>query len=487
MRPDKSLRLYQVWRGNNRFFCGGRLIFGPDVGSLFLSTFLIVVPAFAFFGETAIIISHKIKQDKDVGPWYTILGIGIALTVLDMIFFFLTSSRDPGIIPRNATPPDCDDTFDMNTPSMEWVNGRTPHLKIPRVKDVIVNGHAVKVKYCDTCLIYRPPRASHCSICNNCVQRFDHHCPWLGQCIGIHNYRFFYMFITNSTILCLYVFVFSWINIVHRHGNLLKAMKEEVLADILIIYCFISVWFVGGLSVFHLYLILTNQTTYENFRYRYDKKDNPYNRGKLQNFKEVFFSKIPSSLNDFRSFVEEEDECVRTEPPCQFMRNISSAKEKIDINTEEAHISLPELLRNLPTDDTENDDHLKSGEGSERFDINLALLPTNQGGRDEMTTNTKQTTASLEGCCSISTTMIDANLATMSVEEGQILPVPETSRRPSNTTEMEDEDQGDGLGTLKSNTLGGLQEPEIKSTDNGTDTETSTCKLIRSNSERAVT
>lgn len=100
-----------------------------------------------------------------------------------MAFLFLTSSRDPGIVPRNARPPECG-VVDMTTPSTEWVSAASPHLRVPRTKDVVVNGCVVKVKYCDTCLLYRPPRTSHCSICNNCVQKFDHHCPWVGQCIG---------------------------------------------------------------------------------------------------------------------------------------------------------------------------------------------------------------------------------------------------------------------------------------------------------------
>ncbi|KZV22496.1 putative protein S-acyltransferase 4-like [Dorcoceras hygrometricum] len=380
-----------------RFFLGGRLIFGPDVSSLFLSTFLILGPALAFCIKILLIIKHSIKEGKNANPWYPVLIVAVVLTMLDVFFLFLTSSRDPGIVPRNTKPPESDETFDMSTPSMEWVNGRTPHLKLPRTKDVIINGHTVKVKFCDTCLLYRPPRASHCSICNNCVQRFDHHCPWVGQCIGIRNYRFFYMFISTSMILCIYVFVVSWINIVRPKRNVLKSMSSDVLSVVLILYCFIAVWFVGGLSVFHFYLICTNQTTYENFRYRYDKKENPYNKGVIKNLKEVFFSKIPPSMNDFRSFVFE-DESVVVEPTghdFMDMGGMKSSKEKIDIEMgsskfdEEHGLTLPDILNNLAYDDIVDD--VKPREASEGTDSDCRLiLPTEQASNEPTNNSTTE-------------------------------------------------------------------------------------------------
>lgn len=346
-------RLYQVWRGSNKFVCGGRLVFGPDVGSLFLTTTLIAAPAIAFCVK--IYLNIKNGNASDAAFWLPVLIVGSTITVLDLLFLLLTSGRDPGIVPRNSRPPDFDDSFNLPTPSMEWINGSTPHLKLPRTKDVVVNGHTVKVKYCDTCLLYRPPRTSHCSICNNCVQRFDHHCPWVGQCIGLRNYQYFFMFISLSTILCLYVFVFSWIHL--ARNNLLNSISNDYISDFLIVYCFIAIWFVGGLTAFHFYLICTNQTTYENFRYQYDKKGNPYNRGSCKNICETLCSRIPMSKNNFRSFVQEDDMMVGSLTP-NIAGGILTPKEKTDIETgsmrAEDGLPIPELLQNFDFDNFED-------------------------------------------------------------------------------------------------------------------------------------
>ncbi|XP_020671818.1 probable protein S-acyltransferase 1 isoform X1 [Dendrobium catenatum] len=318
MVPNCKLRrLYQVWNGSNRFFCGGRLIFGPDVASLLLSMVMIAGPTITFCYQ--IIVKIRNHEKSHEGDWFhdhhhvlgfPVLVVTIITMLADLGFLLLTSSRDPGIIPRNTQLLDSSEASDVNTPSIEWINGRTPRMRFPPTKEVIVNGFAVKLKFCETCLLFRPPRASHCSICNNCVQKFDHHCPWVGQCIGLRNYRFFLLFISTSTFLCVYVFTLSLANIFQErknyHNSTMKLILGEIISVILMLYTFLAVWFVGGLTVFHLYLIYTNQTTYENFRYRFDKNNNPFDKGLLGNIKEVFFSRIAPSMINFRAWVLDE-------------------------------------------------------------------------------------------------------------------------------------------------------------------------------------
>jgi hypothetical protein len=242
--------------GKNKLIFLGLLWLGEDLSSFVLTFSGIFFLGILILNYQNFFFNYEKKYNYDIKLYYLDIVLPIVIFYIFNIFF-----EDPGIIPKNKNH------FKKKKQDYTHFN--------PKYKQSIINGCNFQFKYCETCGIWRPPRTSHCSSCNNCIFKFDHHCPWIGTCVGLRNYKPFLLFIVGL----MWYLIFCFHQIFHlifflksSEGKILNYCQDlrNFLTICKIIFILLvnssTLIFSTALVLLHFYLIFIGKTTSELFK-----------------------------------------------------------------------------------------------------------------------------------------------------------------------------------------------------------------------------
>ena len=103
------------------------------------------------------------------------LPLNMGLLALSMLLYCCAACRNPGTLPS--------------------IDSNVFETKIASKMSLALDPSGVFDKFCPDCLAVKTERSRHCYVCDQCVARLDHHCPWLNNCVGARNHAFFLFFL----------------------------------------------------------------------------------------------------------------------------------------------------------------------------------------------------------------------------------------------------------------------------------------------------
>ncbi|KAH8741281.1 hypothetical protein FG386_000188 [Cryptosporidium ryanae] len=152
--------------------------------------------------------------------------------------------------------------------------------------------NGVRLRFCDYCRMYQPLRTKHCSSCERCIRTHDHHCPWLGICIGEYNRcKFWWLSLVQApeciwVLYCIYLCFFK-VELTYNHPSFFETIFLIAISGNALFIGFLSLLLV----VYHFFLACNNLTTWENLAWSKisylkpfpDTQNSPFSKGYLYN------------------------------------------------------------------------------------------------------------------------------------------------------------------------------------------------------------
>ncbi|CAI5440296.1 unnamed protein product [Caenorhabditis angaria] len=232
--------------------CGRKWCVGDPCGIVCaVITWLLI-----FYGQVCIaLVMLQSFQDY---PIHTTINLLIfeTFTILAVISHLKTMLTDPGAVPKG------DATEEM----------------IERLQAISDNSVIYK---CQKCCSIKPDRAHHCSVCERCIRRMDHHCPWVNNCVGESNQKFFVLFTMYIALLschALYWGIWQFVKCVGVEWQGCSALGPPGTTLMLIFLLFESILFAIFTSVMfgtQISSIYSDETTIESLKSRnFDMEEN---------------------------------------------------------------------------------------------------------------------------------------------------------------------------------------------------------------------
>lgn len=229
-------------------------------------------------------------------PFYTELVSPTAGIILLCITLFLSTNIFFNYYMTIFTPPG-------KTPDQSAEEKRLLEQQVKREPEM-KKGEGFS-RFCKFCKKSKPPRSHHCHVCKSCVLRMDHHCPWVNNCVGFYNHKYFVLFLLYLWTGCGFVsvisiFPFRAVKTFYEAGDGVRGAL--LFSFVIAISVFLALSLLLG---WHIYLVFTGQTTIEFYynrtkarqsRMRGELFQNEYDLGSSKNWN-IFFgpSRFPLS------------------------------------------------------------------------------------------------------------------------------------------------------------------------------------------------